>query len=68
MENADLLRKLGWSEELIRQVSCIGESLPHVDDPKSGLQAVEDSFTVTTTGAIYCSDDAKTRNSTQVTL
>lgn len=68
MENADLLRKLGWSEELIRQVSCIGESLPRIDVPMSELPGVGDNLTVTTAGAIYCSDDAKTHNSTLVTV
>lgn len=68
MENADLLRKLGWSEELIRQVSCIGESLSYIDVPTSELPAVGDNLTVTTTDVIYCSDDAKTHNSTLVTV
>jgi hypothetical protein len=68
MDNADLLRQLGWSDELIQQVSDIGKTLSKVPQFPIGQAVYGADLTGTTTSAICTLDVEGTHNSGFLTL
>lgn len=69
MDNTDsLLKQLGWSDELIKQVTELSNSIPQVRQPPFGTHQPNHNLTCTTTGVIYAFDANGTHNSQVVTV
>jgi hypothetical protein len=68
MDNADLLRQLGWSDDLIQQVSEVSKALPKVPQLPVGQVVYGADLTGTTTSAICSLDVGGTYNNGFLTV
>jgi hypothetical protein len=67
MENAELLKLLGWSDDLIAQMGQVGKSLPVIRQPVLSQPKFEYA-TSTTTSVTYSTETDKTYTCGSVTI
>lgn len=67
MDNAELLKQLGWSDALIEQVTQISKGLPDVRQPAMA-QTELGYVTSTTTSATYSLETVRTYTRGSITI
>lgn len=67
MDNAELLKKLGWSDALIEQVTQVSKGLPEVHKPAIA-QADPGYSTSTTISATYSLETVRTYTRGSITI